>query len=106
MQCSLISLPREKSSMFVNLNCPYGKIANITENGIGINSYTQKIRDACVVNSTLFGNDKCSSGIDYLRVENYFKAKCFGKQKCKIEIEDDSDLTDGFSIFDKTALKY
>ena len=81
-------------------------IANITENGIGINSYTQKIRDACVVNSTLFGNDKCSSGIDYLRVETYFKKNCFGKQNCKIEIKDDSALNSGFSIFDKTALKY
>ena len=31
------------------LNCPYGKIASLTTNGVGINSYVNKVRDACLV---------------------------------------------------------
>ena len=42
----------EKSTLLF-LECPYGKIQNILPGvGIGINSYTNQIRDACVVNET------------------------------------------------------
>ena len=32
------------------LSCPYGQITKIVPNGIGINAYTNKIRDACLIN--------------------------------------------------------
>ena len=42
-----------KKSVLLFLECPYGKITKIVPGvGIGINSYTNPIRDACVVNET------------------------------------------------------
>ena len=48
MQCDSTSF----SLGHLLLSCPYGEITNLAPNGFGINTYTNKIRDACLVNET------------------------------------------------------
>ena len=94
-----MELPNKGSYNYINLVCPYGNITEIhPDGGIGINPYTHPIRDACVVNETLFGNTLCSSGIDKHRVNNLFSNDCVGKHRCKIKIDVD--------LFSKDTEKY
>ena len=60
------------------LNCPYGKIASLTTNGVGINSYVNKVRDACLVEEK-FKNELCSSAINIEEFTNYFNSNCKDK---------------------------
>ena len=52
----------------------------------GVNKYTNKIRDACQVNETLFQNEKCS---DFPYKESFltwWDSNCKGKDSCKLDI--------------------
>jgi hypothetical protein len=70
----------------INLVCPYGNITEIPAFGIGINADTLKIRDACVVNSTKFDNQECSSDLDLPVVLDYFNKTCVGKAECTLDM--------------------
>jgi len=87
MQCAFAHKNPTKSkkteitdnNILLFLECPYGKITNIVPGvGIGINSYTNPIRDACVVNETLYNNARCSSAVDKDYINEHFDTKCAG----------------------------
>ena len=88
MQCSFANIPKPGDDSYLNLECPYGKITEVPDNGIGINKYTQSIRDACVMNQTTFHNEKCSSAVDRHALEFVFDLYCSGKSTCNIKFSD------------------
>ena len=69
------------------LRCPYGQIEKIFPAGHGINSYDQKIRDACLVDPQ-FGNDMCDEVIDHDFLTKEFSQKCIGAQDCEIKLKE------------------
>lgn len=71
------------------MNCPYGKISRILDNGMGVNalSYVKSVdrvpqTNACLVNETTFGNQQCSDFMDQTLIHYNFERYCRGKASC------------------------
>ena len=90
MQCASISFYLGTLLLF----CPYGEITGLVENGFGINAYTNDIRDACMVNDTLFHNKECSDLIHKKQFEDVFQKNCHGKKECKIDVNKENLFVD------------
>jgi hypothetical protein len=69
------------------LECPYGNITEIPAKGIGINADTLKIRDACLVDSTKYKNEECSSDLNLPVILDYFNKTCVGKAECTLDLK-------------------
>ena len=70
------------------LECQYGVITSLADQGVGINSYKIKHRDACKVDDQLFGNKKCSDIINLDKFKAYFESECRDKQRCQMNLKE------------------
>jgi len=72
--------------------CPYGRIGAIKEHYIGVNTYTAKYRDACMVNQTKYDNHMCSNFPNKKDFIVWWAKTCVGKTSCEINIDVYKDI--------------
>jgi hypothetical protein len=73
IQCSVNNVAMDS----IALNCPYGTIETIVENGVGINGANSELKNACLV--TDGANSECTSLLDMTSINKNFDDHCFGK---------------------------
>ena len=68
----------------MQLDCPYGVIHRIFDNGFGINTYDLEIRDGCLSTESN-GNQLCGDVFNMTEVHRQFDEYCFNKTDCIID---------------------
>lgn len=102
VQCSLT----QSGIDTVALQCPYGFLGTIVDDGIGINQKDLDFYDYCLAKES-FGNKKCSDAVNATYVKETFQKECYEKKKCSIDTtkllqtvkEEDSQCLDHAFIF-------
>jgi hypothetical protein len=90
----------------IALQCPFGSLGMIVEDGIGINQKDLDFYDYCLAKDT-FGNKKCSDAVNTTYVKETFQKECHEKKKCSIDTskllktlqDEDSQCLDHSFIF-------
>mmetsp|Transcript_8384 Transcript_8384/g.14010 ORF Transcript_8384/g.14010 Transcript_8384/m.14010 type:complete len:683 (+) Transcript_8384:250-2298(+) len=84
IQCTNIPIGMSKAV----LQCPYGKIRSLVDNGIGINQIGNEVMDACLVQPS-HNNEQCSSFIKADYVSKIFNDYCLGKDGCYFDVQEE-----------------